>query len=88
MGLAIFGFLWSIRHSIKISGVMVSLYLILNGIERFLIESIRVNSEYHVMGLDFTQAELISTILILTGIAGLIWSVNNAKKNPEVVPVK
>lgn len=88
MGLAIFAFLWSIRHRIKIPGVMVSLYLILNGIERFLIESIRVNSNYHLFGIEFTQAELISTILVITGLAGLVWSVNKAKKHPESIPVK
>ena len=87
MGLVIFAFLWSIRHRIKIPGMMVSIYLILNGIERFLIETIRVNSKYHVFGIGFTQAELISSILILTGIAGLIWSVNTAKKHPQSIPV-
>ncbi|MHB1177815.1 MAG: prolipoprotein diacylglyceryl transferase [Daejeonella sp.] len=83
MGLAIFAFLWAIRHRIKVPGMMVSIYLILNGIERFLIETIRVNSKYHVFGTAFTQAELISSILVLTGIAGIIWSVNHAKKHPE-----
>ncbi len=82
MGLAIFAFLWSIRDRIKIPGMMVSIYLILNGIERFLIESIRVNSKYHAFGVAFTQAELISSILILAGIAGIIWSVRHAKKYP------
>lgn len=80
MGLIIFGFLWSIRDRIKIPGMMVSIYLILNGIERFLIETIRVNSKYHAFGLSFTQAELISTILVLTGIAGLILSMRNSNK--------
>ncbi|MEJ7778614.1 MAG: prolipoprotein diacylglyceryl transferase family protein [Daejeonella sp.] len=82
MGLAIFAFLWSIRDRIKAPGMMVSIYLILNGIERFLIESIRVNSNYHAFGMAFTQAELISSILILTGIAGMVWSVKHAKKYP------
>lgn len=88
MGLAIFAFLWSIRDRIKIPGMMVSLYLILNGIERFLIETIRVNSKYHLFGVGFTQAELISTILILTGIMGLFWSTSKAGKHTEGIPVK
>lgn len=83
MGLAIFTFLWAIRARIKVPGMMVSIYLILNGIERFLIETIRVNSKYHAFGLAFTQAELISAILILAGIAGIVWSVNHAKKYLE-----
>jgi prolipoprotein diacylglyceryl transferase len=80
MGLAIFAFLWSIRNKIKTPGLMWSIYLIFNGIERFLIESIRVNSKYHALGLSFTQAELISTILILLGIIGIFWSLKNGKK--------
>ena len=59
---------------------MWSLYLIFNGIERFLIETIRVNSKYHAFGLGFTQAELISTILIILGIAGVFWSLKNGDK--------
>lgn len=86
MGLFIFALLWSFRHRIKTPGLMWSIYLIFNGIERFLIETIRVNSKYHAFGLGFTQAELISSILILLGIAGLIWSLKNADKYTETVP--
>lgn len=78
-GLLLFGLLWSLRKKIKPAGMMFSLYLILAGLERFFIELIRVNSKYHVGGLSFTQAELISTIMILSGIAGIIWSINNHK---------
>lgn len=80
MGLVIFAFLWAIRKQIKIPGIMWSIYLIFNGLERFLIESIRVNSKYNAFGLSFTQAELISTILILLGITGIFWSLKNGKK--------
>jgi len=80
MGLFIFALLWAFRNKIKTPGIMWSLYLIFNGMERFLIESIRVNSEYHTFGLAFTQAEMISTILILLGIFGLFWSLKNSDK--------
>lgn len=86
MGLAIFAFLWSIRHKIKIPGLMVSIYLILNGVERFLIETIRVNSKYHAFGLSFTQAELISFIMVVLGVIGIIWSVRHTRKYPENNP--
>lgn len=79
-GLLLFALLWSLRTKIKPAGMMFSLYLILAGVERFFIELIRVNSKYHVGGLSFTQAELISTIMVMLGIAGIIWSVNNHKK--------
>jgi phosphatidylglycerol:prolipoprotein diacylglycerol transferase len=80
MGLLIFALLWGFRHKIKTPGIMWSLYLIFNGLERFMIESIRVNSQYHAFGLAFTQAEMISAILILLGIAGIFWSIKNADK--------
>ena len=80
MGLAIFTLLWTFRDKIKVPGLMWSSYLIFNGIERFLIESIRVNSKYHTFGLSFTQAELIATILIILGITGIFWSLKNGNK--------
>ncbi len=67
----IFLFLWLIRRRIKAPGVMFSLYLILNGIERFLVETIRVNSTYSIFGLHPTQAELISASLVITGLLGI-----------------
>ena len=80
MGLAIFTLLWTFRDKIKVPGLMWSSYLIFNGIERFLIESIRVNSKYHALSLSFTQAELIATILIILGITGIFWSLKNGNK--------
>ncbi len=76
----LFVILWSIRKSITTPGMLFSIYLIMTGVERFLIETIRVNSKYHVGGLSFTQAELISCILILLGIFGIVWSKNRAQK--------
>ncbi len=66
--LLLFLFLWSIRDRIKAPGMMFGIYLILNGIERFCIELIRVNTRYVVAGISFTQAELISLLLVLAGI--------------------
>ena len=69
MCLVLFGILWALRKRIRIPGMLFAIYLVLNGIERFLIEKIRVNTEYNIMGFHPTQAELISSALILTGIA-------------------
>ncbi len=68
MALLIFVFLWCIRKRIKTAGVLFAIYLIANGSERFLIEKIRVNNVFDFLGLQVTQAEIISSILILTGI--------------------
>ncbi len=69
--LLLFAFLWSIRKKIKTPGVLTAIYLILNGIERFLVELIRVNTRYKSLPLQPTQAELISAFLIISGI--VLW---------------
>lgn len=63
-----FFFLWSIRRKIKIPGVMFGIYLIITGLERFAVELIRVNNTYSIFGFHPTQAEIISTLLVLSGI--------------------
>ena len=61
----------ALRKKFKVPGTLFALYLILNGLERFFIEKIRVNKKIDFLGIQFTQAELISTLLILTGF--LLW---------------
>lgn len=56
----LFGLLWAVRKHPFQAGWLFSLYLVLNGVERFLIEKIRVNPEYDFFGLTATQAEIIS----------------------------
>jgi phosphatidylglycerol---prolipoprotein diacylglyceryl transferase len=63
--------LWSFRKRLKIPGTLFALYLILNGVERFFIEKIRVNTKMHVLGFQFTQAELISSLLLISGL--VLW---------------
>ncbi len=70
--LLIFAFLWSIRKRISTPGVMTAIYLILNGIERFLIETIRVNTRYNIFGIRPTQAELIAGAMVISGIIMLV----------------
>ena len=76
----LFGILWAIRRKIKAPGVMFSIYLIMNGIERFLVETIRVNTTYSIFGLHPTQAELISAIFVLVGIGGIIYFTKKHQK--------
>ena len=72
MSLIIFSILWKIRKRIRVPGVLFCIYLIFNGIERFSIESIRINNEYNLLG-GITQAEIISFCLVLSGIIGSIY---------------
>jgi len=80
----IFIILWNLRKRIMIPGFIFSLYLSLNGIERYLIEKIRINPDYHFFGIEATQAEVISSLLFVIGIAGMIYfSKNKEKYLPE-----
>ncbi|TDH28914.1 diacylglyceryl transferase [Segetibacter sp. 3557_3] len=70
--LLLFFFLWSIRKRVTTPGVLAGIYLILNGVERFLIELIRVNTKYNFGSFHPTQAELIAVCSILGGIILII----------------
>jgi len=79
MCLLIFSFLWAIRKQIRVPGILFCIYLGLNGIERFFIEKIRINTEYNILG-GITQAEIISFCLVLIGLLGCIILYRNNKK--------
>lgn len=64
-GVLIFLILWLNRKKMKVPLTMFSIYLIFNGIERFLVEGIRVNAEY---ASGFSQAELIAVGIVLGGV--------------------
>ena len=67
----LFFVLWALRDKLRPAGALFALYLILNGLERFFIEKIRVNNKMNFLGMQPTQAEVISLGLILAGI--LLW---------------
>ncbi len=64
----LFLFLWAIRKKIKTPWVMFGLYLVLNGMERFTIEMVRVNISYKVSGFALSQAQEIAIMLVIAGI--------------------
>jgi phosphatidylglycerol:prolipoprotein diacylglycerol transferase len=76
----IFGILWSLRKRFKIAGMLFFLYVLLNGIERFFIEKIRTNPDISLFGMEATQAEYVAGLLILTGIAGMVYLWRNGQK--------
>jgi len=76
----LFLILWRIRHQIKLPGMMFGIYLMMNGVERFFIELIRVNTKYHVAGISFTQAEMISSLLFICGLLLVVYSVRNKEE--------
>lgn len=68
-----FAVLWSLRKRAHQAGWLFSLYVLLVGLERLLIEFIRVNTTYDLFGYAVTQAQIISVLCIAAGIAGMIW---------------
>ena len=73
MGLVLFGVLMGLRKRLKTAGMLFGVYLVVNGLERFLIEKIRVNTTYDFGIYHPTQAELISFALIIAGIIIFFW---------------
>jgi prolipoprotein diacylglyceryl transferase len=71
--LILFIVIWSLRKKLKIPGTLFALYLMLNGLERFFIEKIRVNTRLTLFGFRPTQAEVISTLLFFAGL--VLWVV-------------
>lgn len=65
--------LWFNKHKFKIPGTIFFIYMILNGVERFFIEFIRVNEKYQLLGLNWSQAQYISVLFVLGGIGGLFY---------------
>lgn len=80
LSLLSFGILWALRKKIKAPVVLFGLFLILYGTERLLIEQIRVNIKYTLLGMHVTQAEIISVLLVLTGAAAIAWFFSRYKR--------
>lgn len=76
-----FAILWSQRKKFVSPGAVFCVYLIFNGIERFCVELIRVNTTLFKIGsYHVTQAELIALCLVVIGVIGLIWTKKRAKR--------
>ena len=77
----LFGIMWMMRKKITQPGILTGVYLLFAGGERFFIEKIRVNNKILSFPFQPTQAELISTILIVLGIVFLAMSKKWFPKN-------
>ena len=72
MALVLFAVLFSLRkHPFK-WGWLFSLTMLFFGVERLLIEQIRVTARIEFIGMDVSQAMVISFVLILAGVIGLV----------------
>jgi phosphatidylglycerol---prolipoprotein diacylglyceryl transferase len=75
-GLLLFAIIWKVlRHKVKSPGNLFAWYMVLAGLERFLVEFIREHgsSLYRIGSTTFSQAQLISVLLMLFGALWLLW---------------
>jgi len=82
--IGLFFVLWGIRKKVTRPLHLFGIYLILNGIERFFVELIRVNSKYNWGFIKPTQAEIISVCMLLAGIGILLFY---KKDNTPSIPI-
>ena len=59
------------RHAFR-PGWLFACYLVLAGLERLLIEQIRVNPTFEIAGFVATQSEFISALFVLLGLTGIL----------------
>ena len=77
----IFLILWALRKRLKVHGMLMCVYLMLNGVERYWIEKIRVNARYdNFFGFQPTQAEIIAVLFFLAGAIGYLILRNRGNK--------
>lgn len=79
----LFALIWKFRAKFTKPGTLISFYMVVNGIERFFIEKIRVNTTYNIFGLHPTQAELISFSMVLFGSIMFFYFKN---RKPKEIP--
>ncbi len=65
--------IWYLQRKIKVVGVLFFMMIAMNGFARFFIEKIRVNITYDFANMQITQAEIISSLLVIGGIGGAIF---------------
>jgi phosphatidylglycerol---prolipoprotein diacylglyceryl transferase len=85
MAITLFVLLWSVRKRFQRSLLLFGLYMIVNGLERFWIEKIRVNATYDLFGLVATQAEIIAVLMFIGGIVLIVWRL---RRPPDPIPAR
>lgn len=72
----LFLILWRLRKPLTpFYGAMTGLFFIFNGLERFGIEFIRINTKYDQFGFELSQAQYMSICMLLIGGGLMIWSI-------------
>jgi len=81
MGLVAFALLWKLRVHRHQPGWLFAVYLTLVGVERLLIEFIRVNTTFTLFGVEVTQAQIISVACVIAGCVGM-WKLSRPRPVP------
>lgn len=64
---SLFFVMWALRHKLKGTLQMFGIYLVFAGVERFLVELVRVNYKYDLGFVHPSQAEIISVLMVIVG---------------------
>jgi len=80
MMLSLFGLLTFLKKKIRIPGMLFAIYFTFAGLERFLIEKIRVNNLYKIGDFEITQAEIISSLMMVIGVISIFLLYKNKDK--------
>lgn len=81
--IGLFFFIWAVRKRFRYPLHLFGFYLVLNGLERFFVEKIRVNYKYDLGFIHPTQAEIISTLLVIVGLCILFFYKPSKERFPE-----
>ncbi len=73
--------LLSLRSRVETAGLLFSIYLIFNGLERFFIEFVRVNIPYTLFGITLTMSQFIAIGIILLGMSAAAYLISQSKKD-------
>lgn len=77
----LFLILWSLRKRLTVHpGAITGLFLVFNGMERFLIEFVRINNKYNYFGFELSQAQYMSIFMILVGVGLTIWAMRRKEE--------
>jgi phosphatidylglycerol:prolipoprotein diacylglycerol transferase len=84
--LLLFFLLWGLRRKLSTPGLLFSIYAGMIGLERFLVEYIRVTPRHVFFGWTLTQAQLISLVIIAIGVAGTSYILTSSAKKAYFYP--
>lgn len=81
--LLLFGLLWALRRRTEPAGWLFGLYLVLSGLERFLVEFLRAKDDRFLWGLTTAQAV---ALVLMSGAALLLWGLARGRRRRRRSP--